>query len=78
MNNTTINTQLVDPPSIGFIRLSQLLEFIHIPEAEPLRWIKGGIFPMPLQFKDGVLAWESEKLQKFLREENDKGVLCQN
>lgn len=61
-------------PSIGFLRLPQILAIIPISKSAWWEGCRTGRFPKPIKLCPRTTVWRAEDIAAFI---NDAGIQCQ-
>ena len=61
-------------PSIGFLRLPQILAFIPISKSAWWEGCRTGRFPKPIKLGPRTTVWRAEEIAAFI---NHAGIQCQ-
>ena len=53
-------------PDTGFIRLTEVLEFIPVSKSTWWAGVKSGRFPKPVRISDRITCWRAKDIKEFI------------
>lgn len=61
-----MSIQRTQLPETGFVRLSDVLEFIPVGKSTFWAGVKSGKYPQPVKLSKGVTAWRAEDIRALI------------
>ncbi|HDZ07508.1 helix-turn-helix transcriptional regulator [Pseudohongiella sp.] len=62
-------------PETGFLRLTDVLQFIPISRSTWWLWVANGKAPAPIKLGPKTTAWKAEEISAFIEELSNRGKL---
>jgi len=61
-----MQTETLQFPSTGFMRIKQVLQFVPTSRTTLWRWVKEGKFPTPLRLSEAMTVWKAEDVKNWI------------
>lgn len=70
----SIKNELVSFPSIGLVRVKQILTIIPVGASTWHRWVREGKAPRPFKLSENTTVWKAEEIHAFVDEMSRTGA----
>ena len=58
--------ETISLPQTGFLRLTQVLQFIPVSKSTWLNGVKTGKYPSPVKISEAAVAWRAEDIRALI------------